>query len=74
MSSEKDIVVVPYHERVQQAIEQGMPSRQFMELMMVEYLTAWAAGNGLVTISDGETTIQCLINNPAREKPRRPKK
>lgn len=71
MSTEKDIVVVPFHERVDKAIEQGMEPRAFMELMMVDYLKAWAAGKPIVTISDGTTSIQCVINNPKREKPKK---
>jgi hypothetical protein len=70
MSTEKGIVVVPFHQRIDKAVEEGMDPRDFMEMMMVEYLTAWANGAPLVTISSGGVTIQCLINNPDREQPR----
>lgn len=72
MSENADIVVVPYHRKVEEAIAAGMPSREFLELMMVDYLKEWAAGKPLVTISDGSTTIQCVINNPEREQPKKP--
>lgn len=68
--SDKNIVVVTFQDKVNEAIEQGMEPRAFLELMMVDYLTTWADGKGFIAISDGTTTIQCVINNPEREKPK----
>lgn len=74
MSAGKDIVVVSFHEKVEAAIAGGMDPRRFMELMMVDYIKEWAGEKGLVSISDGETTIQCLVNNPSKERPKNKKK
>jgi hypothetical protein len=53
--------------KVDAAIKSRMGSRRFAELLTVDFILDWADGKPVVTISDGSVTIQCLINNPARE-------
>lgn len=62
---------LPLGKRVDRAVENGgVDSRRFMELLMLDTLVDWSAGKGIVTLSDGKTTIQCVLNNPVKEQPK----
>ena len=65
--------VAEFCRKVEQGIQKGVKASEMMDIMTVQHIIGKARGNGIVTLTDGETTIQCLINKPAREKPRRPK-
>ena len=53
--------------KVEKAVQSGVSSRRFAELLTVDFILDLAEGKPMVAISDGSVTIQCLINNPARE-------
>lgn len=61
-----------YGQRVEEAVGKGVPAPEIMQMMVVDYLKELANGKPLVTISDGDTTFQCVMNNPANEHPKQP--
>lgn len=48
----------------------GMDSRRFMELLMLDTLMDWSAGKGIVTLTDGKNTCQCVFNTIPNEQPK----
>ncbi len=53
--------------------EMDMETRAMLETVFVDFLKGWAGRKSLVSITDGDTTVQCVINNKAKEKPKRGK-
>lgn len=65
------IIVVPFELPIDWSPEEPTASRELMEDPVVDYIMSWAEGKPLVTLSSGGVTIQCLINDPEREKPKK---
>jgi hypothetical protein len=71
--SNDSIVIVPFHKKVEQAINEKMPSPDFFEMMIIDYIREKAGGKPSVCISDGETTVTCLFNKKGNAQPKNKK-
>lgn len=76
MSIKKDIdhlEVAEFCMKVSEGIQRGVSPDEMMEIMLVHHVVSKAKGRGITSMTDGYYTIQCVVNNPNNEQPRKKK-
>ena len=69
MSKNKDIS--PLDRKIGEAIEKRVDSNRVWERLFVDYIVSKTKGAGITSITDGEYTVQCVVNNPVKAQPKR---
>lgn len=69
MSNKKDIS--PLDRKIGEAIENRVDSNRVWERLFVDYIVSKAKGAGITSITDGEYTVQCVVNNPEKAQPKK---
>ncbi len=70
--SENNNVGKTFDDKIDAAIQRH-DAEQVWAVLFIDWIKERVGNGRMFQLTDGETTIQCLINNPAREKHKRTK-
>lgn len=70
MSNKKD-GISPLDQKIGEAIENRQDADTVWEILFVDYIRGKSQGAGITSITDGEYTVQCVVNNPEKAQPKK---